>query len=324
MTVNEIIQFLIQHGYAVLFVWILVEQIGLPLPGAPLLLAAGALAGEGLLSFPPAFGVAVLASLIGNILWYQVGRRRGNSVLSLLCRLSLNPDSCVQRTENLFSQHGERSLLLAKFIPGLTTIAPPLAGMIRMSLVRFLVFGGLGVCLWAGFFLGLGYLISDQIEEIALYAARMGVFLGVLLFGSLAAYIVWKYAQRRRFMRQLRMARITPEELKEKMDSGEDIMILDVRHPLELDAEPGIIPGALNVPLAELGKYHHLIPRDRELILYCNCPNEASSAMAALQLRQHGIKRVRPLEGGFPEWRRHAYPVEARGNPKAGSTLPEK
>jgi membrane protein DedA with SNARE-associated domain/rhodanese-related sulfurtransferase len=311
---KEVIEFLIQHGYTVVFVWVFAEQIGLPVPAAPLLLASGALAGEGLLRFPIVLSIAFVASLLSDVLWFLVGRYRGSSVLHHLCRISLNPDSCIRNTANLFARYGSWTLLAAKFMPGLSTAAPPLAGIFQMHPARFLLFDGLGACLWVGACAGVGYLLSDQIEQIAGYATRLGISLGLLLLTSLAAYIIWKYIQRRRFLSMLRMARITPEELKEKLDAGEDLMILDVRHPLEFQAEPQTIPGALFVPPEQLGKNNHQIPPDREIILYCNCPNEASSAMAAVKLRELGITRVRPLAGGFSAWRERAYPLESRIN----------
>jgi len=267
---SELFEFLIRHGYAVLFVWVLAEQVGAPVPAAPMLLAAGVLVGEGFLHFALAFVLAVAASLISDFLWYLIGRLKGGSVLSLLCKISLKPDSCVRRTSDLFYHHGARSLLLAKFIPGLSTIAPPLAGIFRMSLWRFFLYDGLGACLWAGLFIGLGYIFSGQIEEVAAYVMKLGISLAVLVFGSLAAYILWKYIQRQKFLRHLRIARITPEELKRKFDAGEQVMVVDVRHPFEFAAEPQTIPGAFYFPLEDIDKEHSKIPRDEDVILYCN------------------------------------------------------
>ena len=266
---SKLLQFLIQHGYAVLFVWVRAEQVGAPVPAAPMLLAAGVLAGGGFLYFTLAFILAVAASLISDLLWYLIGRQKGESVLSLLCKISLNPDSCVRRTSDLFYHHGARSLLLAKFIPGLSTIAPPLAGIFRMSLWRFFLYDGFGAGLWVGSFMGLGYLFSGQIEEVAAYAMKLGTTLTGLVFGSLAAYILWKYVQRQKFLRHLRIVRITPEELKRKFDAGEEVMVVDVRHPFDFAAEPQTIPGALYIPLEDLEKEHARIPRDEDVVLYC-------------------------------------------------------
>jgi membrane protein DedA with SNARE-associated domain len=267
---SELFQFLIHHGYAVLFLWVLAEQVGAPVPAAPMLLAAGVLAGGGFLRFPLAFFLAVGAALISDFLWYLIGRLKGGSVLSLLCKISLKPDSCVRRTSDLFYHHGARSLLLAKFIPGLNTIAPPLAGIFRMSLWRFFFYDGLGACLWAGLFMGLGYVFSSQIEEVAAYAMRVGASMTGLVFGSLGVYILLKYIQRQKFLRHLRIARITPEELKRKFDAGEEVMLVDVRHPFEFAAEPQTIPGAFYFPLEDIDKEHSKIPRDENVILYCN------------------------------------------------------
>ncbi len=269
LTVDEAIQFLVRQGYTVLFVWVLVEQIGLPLPAIPLLLAAGALAGAGRLNIAIAIGVAVLAALLSDIVWYQIGRHRGSRVLQLLCRISLEPDWCVRRTEDVFARHGARSLLVAKFIPGLNTVAPPLAGIFRMRLPRFLLFDSLGALLWAGGFAGLGYLFSQQLERVAASALRLGTSLVSVLVGGLAAYIIWKYVQRQRFLRQLRIARISPEELKRKLDAGEDVVIVDLRHSLDFQAKPHTIPGALRLPVEELEQRHHEIPSNRDIVLYC-------------------------------------------------------
>src|SRR3990172_9082274 len=187
MMLNDVVQFFIQHGCAVLFIWVLAEQIGIPLPSVPILLAAGALAGGGQLSLPIALGLAALASLLSDVLWYHIGRYGGGSVLALLCRISLTPDSCARRTEEMFSKHGIHSLLVAKFIPGFNTAAPPLAGIFRMPLPRFMLFDGLGALLWAGIFIGLGFLFSNQIEQIANYALRLGTWLVAVIIGGLFA-----------------------------------------------------------------------------------------------------------------------------------------
>ena len=266
---NEALGFLVRHGYAVLFAWVFVEQIGLPLPSVPLLLAAGALAGAGRLSLALAISLPILAALLSDVIWYELGRRRGVKVLQLLCRISLEPDSCVRRTENVFARHGARSLLVAKFIPGLSTAAPPLAGIFRMRFGRFLLYDTLGAILWVGVFAGLGYALSDQLERVADHALALGTWLAVLLLGGLFAYIAWKFAMRQRFLRQLRIGRITPEELKQKLDAGEDIIIVDLRHSLDFEAEPQTIPGAFRMDATELEQAHEQIPRDRDVVLYC-------------------------------------------------------
>ena len=266
---NETIQFLIHHGYTVLFFWVFFEQLGLPIPAAPLLLAAGVLAGIGQLNFALLFGVAVVASLLSDQFWYLMGRYYGKKVLSLLCRISLDPDSCVRKTREIFVHHGARSLLVAKFIPGMTAVAPPLAGIFHMRPLRFLLFNGLGAFFWVGIFTGVGYLFSHQIEHLAANTSGMGPWMGLVVPGCLAGYIAWKYIQRKRFLHHLAIARITPEEVKQRLDAGEALLILDMRGGLEFEAEPYTIPGAFHLPIEELDEKHHQIPRDRDIVLYC-------------------------------------------------------
>lgn len=265
----EAVQFLLRHGYAVVFVWVLAEQIGLPLPAIPFLLAAGGLAGAGRLDLGLVLALAVFASLLGDTFWYEIGRRRGGAVLQLICRISLEPDSCVRRTENVFARHGARSLLFAKFVPGLNTAAPPLAGLFRLRWSRFLLYDGLGALIWAGAYVGLGYLFSDQLERVAAYALRFGTWSVALLVGGLAAYIGWKYWERQRFLRRLRIARITPEELQTRLAAGEAVVVVDLRHRVEFEADGEKVRGALHLPAEELDLRHQEIPRNQEIVLYC-------------------------------------------------------
>jgi membrane protein DedA with SNARE-associated domain len=266
---QALFRFLLHHGYLVLFVWVLLEQGGLPIPSIPLLLAAGALAGAGHMSVVLAFLIPLVAATIGDICWYEFGRRRGGKVLNLICRISLEPDSCARRTEDIYVRFGAKSLLFAKFVPGLATVAPPLAGVFRMRWSRFLFYDVLGGAIWSGALVGLGYTFSAQLEEIANYALRLGELLVILLVGGLAAYILRKYYERQKFLHVLRVARITPEELKAMLDAGEQIQIVDLRHSLEFEAEPLTIPGALRMDPKELEARQTEIPRDRDIVLYC-------------------------------------------------------
>ena len=267
---NDTIQFLIQHGYVLLFAWVLVEQIGLPLPAIPLLLAAGALAGSGRMDLALALGLAIIAAIVSDLFWYYLGRYRGSRVLKLLCRISLEPDSCVRRTEDVFARHDAHALLIAKFVPGLNTAAPALAGIFRMPVPRFMLFDGLGAFLWVTTFAGLGFIFSDQLEQIAAYLLRWGGWLVVVVGGSLAAYIIWKYIQRQRFLHRLRIARMSPQELMETLSAGDEVLIVDLRQSLDVEAFPQIIPGAIRMAIEEIEKRHQEIPRDRDVILYCS------------------------------------------------------
>ncbi len=263
------IDFVLKHGYTVLFAWVFAEQLGLPLPAIPILLAAGALAGTGHMSVAGGLLLALVAALGADFFWYQLGRRKGGKVLGFLCRISLEPDSCVRRTEGVFEKHGTRSLLVAKFIPGLNTAAPPMAGVVGMPLGRFLLYDGLGALIWAGGFGLLGYIFADQLETVAKHAATLGGYLLWLMGAALVAYIVWRWNERRKFLKQLVGSRITPDELKSRLDAGEPVTIIDLRHPLDLLPYPHTIGEALRFSPDELEKRHAEIPRDREIILYC-------------------------------------------------------
>jgi len=306
---NELLQFVVRHGYSLVFAWVFIEQAGLPIPSAPLLLAAGALAGTRQMNLALVVTVAALAALASDTMWYQLGRRNGIRVLQLLCRISLEPDSCVRRTQVSFGKNGARVLLVSKFIPGLNAMAAPLAGIIRMRWRRFLLFEVAGSLLWVGAFAVTGYVFSGELERVAANAAFLGKWLLVLLLGGFAGYIGWKFYNRRRFLRRLSIARITPEELKAKIDAGEDVIIVDLRHSLDFEAQPETIPGALHMDAADLEEAYEIIPRDREIVLFCACPNEVTAARLALLLRSKGITRIRPLAGGYEGWRSRGFPL---------------
>jgi membrane protein DedA with SNARE-associated domain len=267
LSLEQAADFLIRHGYVVLFGWVLLEQLGLPIPAAPLLVAAGALARAGKMNLTFAVTLAFIAVILADLFWYFLGRYRGGRILKLLCRISLEPDSCVRRTENLFVRHGVRSLLVAKFIPGLNTAAPSLAGVFRMPVRRFLIFDSFGGFLWVVTVTSLGLILGDQLERIAL---RWGGWLVAVLAGGLAAYVLWKFIQRRRFLRRLRIARITPKELMDKLTAQENISIVDLRQPMDIEAFPQMIPGALRIAMEEIEERHGEIPRDRDVVLYCS------------------------------------------------------
>ena len=267
---HDTLQFLVKHGYLVLFASVLAQQLGVPLPSTPFIIAAGALAYSGGLNWAVVLLLACSAALIADFVWYEIGRIRGTRVLQLLCRISLEPDYCVRRTENTFARHGATTLVVGKLIPGVSTLATPMAGVYGFSRFRFLFFDGLGVLLWIGTFELLGYLFSDQLEDVVSYASRFGGLLFVLLVGGLLGYVGWKYAQRRRFLRSLRIARVTPEELKSELDAGADLAIIDLRHALDYEAEPRILPGAIRLPAEEIEQRGKELPHGRTLILYCS------------------------------------------------------
>jgi membrane protein DedA with SNARE-associated domain len=266
---DETLRFILHHGYLVLVAWVFAEQMGLPIPSMPGLLAAGALAGTGNLKLGLVVLLPSIGALLADVIWYELGKYRGTKVLSLLCRISLEPDSCIRNTENRFARSGANALVVAKFVPGLSTAAPPLAGMFGMRFTRFLIFDGAGALIYNAVFVVFGYVFSHQLEMVAQIALGLGMGLLVLLVAALALYIVWKYVQRQRFLRTLRVNRITPEELKQRIDAGEEIIVVDLRHLMDFEADPNTIPGALFLPSEEFDKRHQEIPPDRELILFC-------------------------------------------------------
>jgi membrane protein DedA with SNARE-associated domain/rhodanese-related sulfurtransferase len=279
------------------------------LPAAPILLAAGALASAGKLNLAAALLLAIAASLIGDSVWYYLGKTRGMAVLRLLCKISLEPDACVRQTNAAYSKHGTRWLLFAKFVPGVSTVAPPMAGIYRVNVWTFLAADGAGAGLWAGVYLFAGWWFGGQIETVAAYMDRLGGWVGLAVAGVFVIYVLFKLLERTRVHRSLRVARITPLELRQRMESGEAILIVDLRNNFEW--REGRIPGALTLTAKELDAYLPAVP-EAEMILYCSCPNEISSAAAAtMRLKRRGIKSIRPLEGGFPLWTQLGFPIEA-------------
>jgi membrane protein DedA with SNARE-associated domain/rhodanese-related sulfurtransferase len=291
-------QFLRDYGAIVLFVVVFIEQIGLPLPAVPVLIAAGALAGAGHLSLWTTIGITVVTALLADGIWYELGRRRGRTVLGWLCRIALEPDSCVRRTEEFFLEHGPHSLVLAKFIPGLSTIAPPLAGIVGLGLPAFLAYDGLGAIIWAGSSVGLGYVFSERIEQALAYSHHLVPAMGLAALLMLAAYVLYKKVSRRRQLREV--PRMTAEKLAERLEGDRPPLLIDVRGRADAEAAVGL-PGAVLVPLGELSQRMNL-PRDRDLVLYCACPEDASSAQGALTLRRLGFERVWVLQGGLTAW----------------------
>jgi membrane protein DedA with SNARE-associated domain/rhodanese-related sulfurtransferase len=320
---TETRQFLINHGAPIVFGAVFVEQIGLPLPALPWLLAAGALSASGEFNLLIGIAVTLIACLIADGIWFYLGRFRGNQVLNLLCRVSLEPDSCVRRTQNVFSRYGWRGIVIAKFVPGLSTVGPPLAGMSSMSAGRFLFFDGIGSVLYGGCLIGLGYFFSSQIQHIEDEFASVGARSLYLIGGVLAAYLGFKYWQRRRLLGELRMARITAAELRQMQESGQTVAVIDMRSSEELQSDPAIIEGAVHLSVEDVKQRRYTIQRDGEVVVYCSCPNEVTSARVALLLRRQGFTHVRPLLGGLDAWRELNYPLSTRSSPQSSQTIEE-
>ena len=306
----QLMSSLSQYGVALAVANVLVDQIGFPVPAIPTLIVAGALAADGHLSLPALFAWSVVACLAADCGWYLVGQQYGIRVLKTLCRISLEPDSCVSQTQTSFERWGINSLVIAKFVPGLAIIAPPMAGAMRIGRLRFVLLSTCSAVLWVGSGLVAGVLFKAQIARLLEHLQAIGSIAGAGAALLLAAYIAYKWWERRRFYKMLRMARIDVAGLYALIQSGASPLIIDVRSSTARALEPQWIPGALHVPLDDVAHRLKELPRDRDIILYCTCPSEASAARVAKILMNHGFKRVRPLYGGLDAWIAAGYAVE--------------
>lgn len=303
--------FLLMYGYLLLFAWVLAEQLGLPLPAMPVMLAAGALSAEGQLSFGFSFLLALAAMLVADSTLFVVGRRYGHFMMRIVCKLSLEPTTCVRRTQDSFARRRGRTLLVAKFVPGLASLAAPVAGQNGMSFGSFLFFDSLGAAAWIGLLLMIGRFFGDALNRNPSLLGWAGRFSGALLLLGIVGFLIGRVIRRRLVLRKLAESRLEPDELKRQLESGEEVFIVDLRHPLELLPDPFTLPGAVHISPEMLTARQHEIPRDRDVVLYCTCPSEATSAKTAMELHKFGIERVRPLKGGFDEWKRRGYPMDA-------------
>jgi len=308
---------LLLYGYVLLFAWVMVEQLGVPLPAIPVLLAAGALSAEGQLNFWIALLSGLAAALVADTAWFLIGRRYGHHVLRILCKLSLEPATCVRRTQDSFGRRRSLTLVIAKFVPGLATLAPPVAGENGMSVAQFLLFDGIGSALWVGVLLAAGRFFGDLLNRNSGLLDWVGRFSGALLILGIIGFFVARLIRRRIILQELAAARLEPQELKKQLDAGEPVYIVDLRHPLELLPDPFTLPGAVLLSPDSLASRHVEIPRDRDIVLFCTCPSEATAAKTALTLHKLGIERVRPLRGGYDEWKRLGYPLDPVQNPGA-------
>lgn len=256
-------------NYVFVFSATLAENIGLPVPAWPLIVISAATAVDGSGSVAVVFLLATVAAVAADYAWFLFGRKRGRKVLRLLCSLSLNPDSCVRKTESNFERHGLKSLLVAKFVPGLNTIAPPMAGMLQTSNSKFLFFDTTGAALWAGTAALVGYIWHRQVEAALAATSRFGRGTLLIAVALLLAFAVFKYYQRRRYYAKLRAARLRPEEVDALVRQGKDVVIVDLRSPSSLKLLPSKVPGAVLITPEEFEKRWHLIPRERDVVMYC-------------------------------------------------------
>lgn len=307
---THLIDLIREFGLGLVFLNVLVEQAGAPIPAYPTLIVAGAYLTGSAQATTALLAVAVVASVIADTLWYLTGRRYGMRVLRVLCRVSLSPDSCVTQTESIFMRFGASSMLFAKFVPGFASVATAMAGAVGLRYWKFVLFDAVGALLWVGVAVALGQLFRDAIVDILETLQSLGKYGLILVLAALAAYIASKWWRRRQFILQLRMDRITVDELQEMMNQGKVSTILDVRSPLT-QAASGRIPGARSVDMQFIAKGLDGVPTDDDVVVYCACPNEASAVKVARQLQELGFKRVRPLHGGIDAWIAAGFEVES-------------
>jgi membrane protein DedA with SNARE-associated domain len=256
------------HPYLALFVAGLLERIGIPLLLSPFLVGAGALAATGDVRFDVAMWATLLSCVIGDAVWYEIGRRKGDSVLSFLCRISLERDSCVRHSKGLFGKGIGRTLLLSKWLPGVSHIVPAVAGLVRIDRKRFLAVNTVGSFMWIVAFLALGYVPVKQAHVADVVPAIAPAAIEVLLVFA-AGNVIFKYMARRRFIQELYKARIMPEDLRQMINEGRAVTIIDLRHALDSVTDPRLIPGAIRMLPDELTSRAATLPRDQDIVLYC-------------------------------------------------------
>jgi membrane protein DedA with SNARE-associated domain len=267
---EEMTELLAQYGLLLVFANVLMTQSGVPLPAVPMLIVAGAFVGQGQLALVPLILVSVTASLIGDTLWYFAGRRYGYRILRTLCRVAIEPDSCVKQTENIFERWGAPSLMLAKYVPGFSTVAPPLAGTMRLAFPAFLAYSAIGALLWAGVPIALGVVFHLQVEMALMWLQGMGTGALMVVAAMVLAYIVVKMVERYMLIRFLRMVRIGAAELREMMTQETKPVVLDVRSAVARKLDPRRLPGAIAVDIDTPHAVLIAVPPDRDVVVYCS------------------------------------------------------
>ena len=306
---NQLIMLLQEYGLGLVFVNVLALQAGLPVPAYPVLIVAGAYAAMGGSPLWQLVAVAVAAALVADTGWYTAGRTFGLRILGLLCRMSLSPDTCVRQTESIFQRYGPSSMLFAKFVPGFASVATALAGALRLSYWKFVLFDAGGAALWSGVAIALGYVFRNAIDDVMKRLSALGKYGLMLVIAAFVAWILVKWWRRYLFIRQLRMDRVSVDELREMMQNNRLQALVDVRSAIT-QAATGRIPGALAIDMQRIAEGFDGVPADGEVVLYCACPNEATAVKVAEKLRKIGYTRIRPLQGGIDAWIEAGHEVE--------------
>jgi membrane protein DedA with SNARE-associated domain/rhodanese-related sulfurtransferase len=302
--VDTLLHIIEAYGLWVVFFCVLLDQGGLPVPAYPAIIVTAALADNAGEKWWPILVVATAAALVADLLWFAGGRRFGAQLLRLMCKLSLSPDSCVGMTRRIFGRWGAPSLIFSKYIPGFAAVATTLAGETGTQLRRFMLYDGIGAALWAAGAIALGVIFNEAVEAVLLELELLGHYAVYVLLGAIALFVAYKWWQRRRFLMKIRMARISTDELDELIRSNSMPRILDVRSAHSRERS-GWIPGSIHVE--DAGTLE--LDPEIDVVVYCDCPNDASAALVAKKLHERGFVRVRPLSGGMEAWRARGLPI---------------
>lgn len=297
----NLIELLELYGVFIVFAVVLVEQGGLPIPAFPVLIVSGALSVGGGISWPACIFMAMAACLIADVFWFRAGRFYGSRILKLLCKISLSPDSCVSQTEDKFARFGPKSLIVSKFIPGFNIVASPLSGALGVSTPRFIAFSMSGSLLWSATGLAIGAYFHKSVDQVLLTMSSMGTTALIVVFTALGLFVLYKFVERRRFRRALAVERISTAELLGLIDAGHEPLIIDARSATAQQLEAAI-PGAVMFDACDAAGLMVALDKDRHIVVYCNCPDDATAAQVARQFLSNGFHRARPLKGGLDAW----------------------
>jgi membrane protein DedA with SNARE-associated domain/rhodanese-related sulfurtransferase len=317
--VEGIGEFIARYGLVAVLLVSFLENIGLPIPALPVLLLAGAYASTRHADLSAILLAAIVGALSADVAWYFIGRWRGKGILSRLCRISFNPDACLERSVDGFHRRKAATILFAKFLPGVNTIMPPLAGVSGMRLSAFLLLDTAGAFLWAASCIGLGFAFGEEIAETARGVQGM---MGWIFLGGLAATVAWRIGYRFWLVKRYGGNRIEPDEVYQRIREGQEVYLLDLRRDDDYDASDRMISGAFRLRPASFHRHAMDLPRNRDLVLYCTCPGDATSASLARTLIKRGYDRVSVLHGGFDEWVRRGFPTQPRTPETSPPTTP--
>jgi len=298
--------------YPALLLAVFARQVGLPVPAVVFLMAAGALSAHGKMQMSIIIVLGVVGALAADGIWFWLGRQWGSSALRLLCRFSADPRHCLIGAREHFHRYGLRLLCVAKFVPGLDAVAPPLGGAEGVSVSHFFAFDTIGSLLWSGVYAGVGCVFADELELALGWAKHFGAALGILIGGTLVLYAGWRALRLVRMIRRMRLRRITPVMLARKLKSKNKLAVLDLS-TFEEEIDDKVIeaiPGAFGVQPSRLRKSPQIsIPDDVQIILCSSSGDDIVSARAAMALKRIGVDKAWVLEGGLRAWREKGLPV---------------